>query len=139
MSELFILQNQDNLFLNKQKDWVDGRDLNSLFKTTYKDEAINQMVEVSSKDYRQRIKVLQCSANEKGLPNIDPEIMPDPLPKAGKDLFAELETAVPVAEVGFAGSEDEIEIVVVDEPLLDEPLAPIESIGDDPHAQEKSA
>lgn len=91
MSELFILQNQDNLFFSKQKDWVDGRDLNSLFKSPYKDEAINQMVEISAKDYRQRIKVIKCGVNDKGLPTIDPDIMPNPLPKAGKDLFAELE------------------------------------------------
>ncbi len=91
MSELFILQNQDKLFLGRQNNWLDGRDLAAVFKTVHKDEAINQMFEASSKDYRQRIKVLSCSANEKGLPIIDPEIMPEPLPKAGKDLFETLE------------------------------------------------
>lgn len=91
MSELFILQNQDKLFLGRQNNWLDGRDLAALYKTVHKDEAINQMFEASSKDYRQRIKVLSCSANEKGLPLIDPETMPEPLPKAGKDLFETLE------------------------------------------------
>lgn len=91
MSELFILQNQDKLFLGRQNNWLDGRDLAALYKTVHKDEAINQMFEASSKDYRQRIKVLSCSANEKGLPLIDPELLPEPLPKAGKDLFETLE------------------------------------------------
>lgn len=91
MSELFILQNQDKLFLGRQNNWLDGRDLAALYKTAHKDEAINQMVEASAKDYRQRIKMLSCSANEKGLPLIDPELMPEPLPKAGKDLFETLE------------------------------------------------
>lgn len=91
MSELFILQNQDKLFLGRQNNWLDGRDLAALYKTAHKDEAINQMVEASSKDYKQRIKLLSCSANEKGLPLIDPELMPEPLPKAGKDLFETLE------------------------------------------------
>ena len=89
MSELFILQNQDKLFLGKQNNWVDGRDLGALFKTPHKDEAINQMFEASSKDYKQRIKVISCSVNEKGLPLIDPEILPEPLPKPAKDLFKE--------------------------------------------------
>ncbi len=93
MSELFILQNQDKLFLGKQNNWLDGRDLNALFKTVHKDEAINQMFEASSKDYTQRIKVLSCSPNEKGLPVIDPELLPEPLPKPGKDLLDTLETA----------------------------------------------
>ena len=87
MSDLFILQNQEKLFLGKQNNWVDARDLSALFKTAHKDEAINQMFEASSKDYKQRIKVITCPANEKGLPIIDPAIMPEPLPKAGKDLL----------------------------------------------------
>ncbi len=91
MSDLFILQNQDLLFLGKQNNWVDGRDLGALFKTVHKDEAINQMFEASSKDYKQRIKVVSCAANEKGLPVIDPSIMPEPLPKIGKDLLDTLE------------------------------------------------
>lgn len=101
MSELFILQNQDKLFLGKQNNWVDGRDLNALFRTSHKDEAINQMFEAGSKDYKQRIKVISCPANDKGLPSIDPAIMPDPLPKPGKDLFdapAAETTGNPVAE-----------------------------------------
>ncbi len=97
MSELFILQNQDKLFLGKQNNWVDGRDLNALFKTAHKDEAINQMFEASSKDYKQRLKVLSCNTNEKGLPLIDPELLPEPLPKVGKDLLDTLETETGIA------------------------------------------
>jgi hypothetical protein len=75
MSQIFILQNQE---------WVDGYDANSVYKTLHKDEAINQMVEISAKDYLQRVKIISCSINEKGLPLIDAEIMPAPLPKAPK-------------------------------------------------------
>lgn len=103
MSELFILQNQDKLFLGRQNNWLDGRDLAALYKTAHKDEAINQMFEASSKDYKQRIKVLSCSANEKGLPLIAPELMPEPLPKAGKDLFETLEP-----ETALSGQDDAI-------------------------------
>lgn len=99
MSELFILQNQDKLFLGRQNNWLDGRDLAALYKTAHKDEAINQMVEASAKDYRQRIKILSCTANEKGLPLIDPELLPEPLPKVGKDLLAALESeSAPVTD-----------------------------------------
>lgn len=84
MSDVFILQNQGNLLLGKNKEWLDGRDPGSLFKTLHKDEAINQMVESSSRDYTQRIKILTCSINEKGLPVIETELLPPPLPKAVK-------------------------------------------------------
>lgn len=84
MNQTFILQNQDNHFFGKSKEWVDGYDANSVFKTPHKDEAINQMVEISSKDYKQRIKIITCDVDEKGLPIIDGSIMPAPLPKAPK-------------------------------------------------------
>jgi hypothetical protein len=86
MNPLFILQNQAQLFLGKNKEWVDGYDANSLFKTAHKDEAINQMVEISAKDYQQRIKMITCEPDEKGLPCIDLSIMPAPLPKAPKTV-----------------------------------------------------
>jgi len=95
MNQTFILQNQDKLFFGKNKEWVDGYDANALFKTPHKDEAVNQMFEITSKDYKQRVKVLSCELDEKALPIIDSEIMPAPLPKvpkppkAGEDLFAE--------------------------------------------------
>lgn len=84
MSELYILQNQDKLFLGKQKDWLDGRDRNSLFKTPHKDEAVNQRVEISAKDYRQRIALLLCPADERGLPVIEAEDLPPAQPKPTK-------------------------------------------------------
>ncbi len=97
MNQTFILQNQDNLFFGKNKDWVDGYDANAVYKTLHKDEAVNQMFEITSKDYKQRVKVISCELDEKALPIIDSEIMPAPLPKvpkppkAGADLFAEAE------------------------------------------------
>lgn len=95
MSTTFILQNQDLLFYGKNKEWVDGYDANAVFKTPHKDEAVNQMFEITSKDYKQRVKVLSCALNEKGLPDIDSAIMPAPLPKVpkGQSALAELEAA----------------------------------------------
>ena len=95
MNQTFILQNHDKLFFGKNKEWVDGYDANAVYKTLHKDEAVNQMFEITSKDYKQRVKVISCELNEKALPIIDSEIMPAPLPKvpkppkAGTDLFAE--------------------------------------------------
>lgn len=110
MNQTFILQNQDKLFFGKSKEWVDGYDANAVFKTPHKDEAVNQMFEITSKDYKQRVKVIACELDEKALPVIDSEIMPAPLPKApkppkaGEDLFAE-----PAAAEAASEAEDEPE------------------------------
>jgi hypothetical protein len=101
MNQTFILQNQDKLFFGKNKEWVDGYDANAVYKTLHKDEAVNQMFEITSKDYQQRVKVISCELDEKALPIIDSEIMPAPLPKApkppkaGTDLFAAAATQEP--------------------------------------------
>ena len=119
MSQTFVLQNQDKLFFGKSKEWVDGYDANSLFKTLFKDEAINQMVEISSKDYKQRVKVITCDLNEKGLPILDPEMMPAPLPKVPKgqkpteDLFTE-PAPVEVEIVDDVEEEEELEFTTDD-------------------------
>jgi len=111
MTQTFILQNHDKLFFGKNKEWVDGYDANAVYKTLHKDEAVNQMFEITSKDYKQRVKVISCELNEKALPIIDSEIMPAPLPKApkppkaGADLFAE---AAP--EEDDTGDEPETEL-----------------------------
>jgi len=103
MSDCFILQNQHKLFLGKHNNWVDGQDANALFKTPYKDEAINQKVEVSAKDFTQRIQILSCPLNDKGLPELDPALLPEPLPKPARDLFASQGEANPAAAEAAAG------------------------------------
>ncbi|MBB3169922.1 hypothetical protein [Simiduia aestuariiviva] len=82
MKTAFLLQNQNKLLLNKQREWVDATDLKSLYLTPHKDEAINQKVEVNAKDYTQRIHLLECPLNEKGLPQVPEDALPEPLPKA---------------------------------------------------------
>ncbi len=76
MKNVFILQNQHQAFLNKHNEWVDGRDANALFRTPHRDEAINQMFEVSSKDYTQRVHLLECELNDRNNPVIADEHLP---------------------------------------------------------------
>ena len=65
MSQVFILQNQHEHFYSKGGEWVDGRESQTLYRATHRDEALNQMVEVNSKDYLQRIQILTCELDER--------------------------------------------------------------------------
>jgi hypothetical protein len=76
MSEVYILQNQDKRFLGKQRTWLDGRDPAALYRSPHKDEAVNEMFEASSKDYRQRVSLVSCPLSERRQPVIDPAILP---------------------------------------------------------------
>ncbi len=96
MTELYILRNQHGYFLGKQKDWLDGRDRGALYKTPHKDEAINLKVEVSAKDFEQRIHILPCQADDRGLPVLVVDDMPPPRAKV-KPVRNEVHEPVPEA------------------------------------------
>ncbi len=83
MAQVFVLQNQHRQFLSKQREWLDGHDANSLYRSAHRDEALNQMVEANSKDYTLRIRVLACEANAKRNPIISDE---DQLPLAETEV-----------------------------------------------------
>lgn len=108
MPDIFLLQNQDKLFLSKQSEWVDGQDLTVIFKTEHRDEALNQLFETNAKDYGQRIHIISCEMNEKKLPVIDPDIMPPPLPKKVETETSPEEQAE-LLEQNDDAKEDELE------------------------------
>lgn len=68
MASVFVVKNQLGLFLNKQQEWVDGSDHHTLYRTAHKDEAINTVFEVSSRDIYLRAEALTCETDEKGNP-----------------------------------------------------------------------
>lgn len=76
---MYILQNQNGYFLTKSKEWTDGREPNLLFRTQHKDEAVNELFEVNSKDYTLRLKILSCEVTPKKVPVIPDELLPPPL------------------------------------------------------------
>lgn len=76
MTRIYIIQNQYNLYLNKQGEWSDGTDANLLYRTPHPDAAINTKVELSVRDPLLRLSVVPCTLNEKGRPEIDTTAIP---------------------------------------------------------------
>ena len=66
MSEVYIIRNQDHLYLGKQGEWVDGSDSHCLFRTAHKDEALNMRVELSVRDPKLRLTLVTGAVDEKG-------------------------------------------------------------------------
>lgn len=71
MSILFVIKNQDELYLTKQSEWEDGRDANQLFKSPHHDIALNTLIEVNSKDITLRGEIISVDSNAKGLPVVE--------------------------------------------------------------------
>ena len=88
-NHVYIIQNQDKLLLGRQRQWLDGREPGALYKTPHKDEAVNEMFEINARDYSQRLVLVHCPLNDKGLPHLDPSTLPPPLPRQPKHPLAD--------------------------------------------------
>ena len=80
MPSVFVIKNQSGLYLSKQQEWVDGSENQTLYRTPHKDEAINTVFEVSSRDIYLRAEALACECDERGNPLVT--VAPEPTTEA---------------------------------------------------------
>lgn len=77
MTELYLLTDQHNQFLDKEGHWLPLTEAKqhptALFRTSLKDEAINQKVEYIVKNPELRISLATVPADDRGLPILDAE------------------------------------------------------------------
>lgn len=71
MNEYFVVKNQHGQYLNKQKEWVDGSEPKSLYRSKHKDEALNLVVELSAKDIYLRAMAFSCELDDKLQPIVE--------------------------------------------------------------------
>ena len=72
MTETFLVCNQLQQFWGKKKTWVDGSDRKRILCHKHEDEAVNLLVELSSKDIDLRGQVTPAELDHKGLPMVEP-------------------------------------------------------------------
>ena len=73
MSEpVFVIRNQLQQFWTRAGEWVDGREPQRLLKFRHRDEALNQLVELSARDIDLRGEVLRADVGERGEPVVNP-------------------------------------------------------------------
>jgi hypothetical protein len=74
---LYLIQKQTGEFLHKQLGWTPPMEPSQLFRTPHKDVALNQLIELNTKDVSLRAAVVTCDTDDKGLP-----LLADPLASA---------------------------------------------------------
>lgn len=79
MATTFVIQNQDGHYWSKQKNWCDGRDRRTVFRTVDKVDAINLVFELSSKDVGLRASHLECEVDDFGNPQVEASSVPLPV------------------------------------------------------------
>lgn len=99
---MFIICNQHQQILEKSGNWQYGEENRSVYRTQHKDEAINQIVELTVKNPDLRAKITAVDVNEKGL-----LILPD-APEAHPQTSAADDTARPCSDDAIDNIDDKI-------------------------------
>jgi hypothetical protein len=68
---LYIIQSASGNFLDKHLVWLEAPQVSQLFRTSHRDVALNQLIELNTKDVHLRAWVIACESNEHGDPVID--------------------------------------------------------------------
>ena len=103
MTEVFVIRNQLGHYWGKSKAWVDGSQARLVLRTPHRDEAVNTLFELSSKDIDLRGEVLAAELSERGEPVIEASQIPLPMEAtAEQDVNPAAEDSVEPAAVGDA-------------------------------------
>ncbi|MFA7554804.1 MAG: hypothetical protein WCY88_11185 [Spongiibacteraceae bacterium] len=71
MSHVFVVKNQHGHFANKHKEWIDGSDPKALFRSPHRDEAINLVFELSSRDIYLRAEAVSVELDKNKQPLVE--------------------------------------------------------------------
>ncbi len=96
-TDVFVVRNQHGHYWGKAKTWVDGHIPRAVMRTQHRDEAINTLFELSSRDIELRGEVIAAQLNDKGEPTIEPSANPLPQDPA---LDSDALEAEPMDEAG---------------------------------------
>ena len=85
MTEVFVIRNQLGHYWGKNKAWVDGSQAKLVQRMPHRDEAINTLFELSSRDIDLRGEVVAAQLSERREPIIEPSQIPLPMEAAAEE------------------------------------------------------
>lgn len=77
MRKAFIITNQYGHYLGKQREWLSGNDRRLLYRSEHRDDAVNTVFELSSKDFDLRASIAECDLDDQGQPRVTVVDMPE--------------------------------------------------------------
>lgn len=93
MKQVYVVRNQEGYFATRKKEWECGREPKLLFRSEHKDEAINLVFELSSKDIYLRAEAIAVDLNDDKQPVVEVTAAPRPKPAAEDEQTQPLFTA----------------------------------------------
>ena len=88
MATTFLIRNQNGQYLTKKREWASGKDAAVLFQHIHFDQALNQLVEINSKDIALRLAVVELKLSASNKPIVtefgpEPELSDSPKGETG--------------------------------------------------------
>jgi len=71
MNKVYVVQSADGHYYSKHQEWLTGKDVSQIYFGKYKDEALNQLIDITLSDVNVRAKVVETVLNERGLPLLE--------------------------------------------------------------------
>ena len=100
MKKLLVIRNQNNHYLGRHGEWLDGSHVSALFRTEHRDAALNELFETNIRDCDLRGEILECEVDKHGYPVVEVlnpiAAVPDAMPateRAGGEALADDNTA----------------------------------------------
>jgi hypothetical protein len=79
MTDVFVIRNQLGHYWGKGKAWVDGSEARAVMRARHRDEAVNTLFELSSRDVDLRGQVIAVELDARGEPIVEPSQVPLPI------------------------------------------------------------
>jgi hypothetical protein len=79
MTDVFVIRNQLGHYWGKGKAWVGGSEARTVMRARHRDEAVNTLFELSSRDVDLRGQVIAAELDARGEPVIEPSQIPLPV------------------------------------------------------------
>ena len=71
MKTLYVIRNQNQHYLGRRGEWLDGSHVPALFRTEHRDVAVNELVEVNLRDFDLRGEIIGVEAEGGDYPVVD--------------------------------------------------------------------
>lgn len=71
MNTVYVVQSIEGHYFSKHGEWLSGKEPNQIYVGKYKDDALNQLIDITIKSVDVRAKVVETQLNERKLPILE--------------------------------------------------------------------
>lgn len=71
MNKVFVVQSAEGHYFSKHGQWLSGKEPSQIYFGKYRDEALNQLIDITIKNVDVRAKVVETQLNARNFPILE--------------------------------------------------------------------